>query len=281
MNEFAVPLKENGIINTIGKYIDLQIRGGRGFCQCPFCKNTGKNFIVAEKEDKYKCFACGDSGDKVEFLSKYKHITKSDAMQELGIKESRNEATEQRKQNILSINNEAGKYYNSLLKGNSSASKYLFDRALTKSVVNSFGLGFSGTQKYGLTEYLKRKGYDTADMIESGLVGKYKNGRLYDKFVNRIMFPIFDTNNDLVGFGGRVLDDSKPKYLNSPASIVFDKSHVLYGYNKAIKSNADSFIICEGYMDVIAMHKNGYTNAVASLGTAFNQIGRASCRERV
>ncbi len=264
-------IKPDGMVQALSQYVDIKVIGDRGLCNCPFCKQQGKNMVISDKFDKYKCFSCGDSGDRADFVSKFKHITREEALNELGIKVSYNEENEQKKQVLRDINKEAGIYFNKLLRNNASASKYLADRDLDKKTVISFGLGFSGTQRDGLTKYLTRKGYNRQDLLDSGLIGTSKYGNLYDKFVNRIMFPIFDLNNSTVGFGGRVLDDSKPKYINSQASAVFDKSQLLYGYNRAVNSQYNSFILCEGYMDVIALHKYGYDNSVASLGTAFNQ----------
>lgn len=265
------PLKDNGIVKTIANYMKIKYIGDRGICPCPFCKDKGNNFVISEKEEKFRCFSCGESGDKIDFVAKFKHITKEDAYKELGIKIEKNPVDEKIKEELYKINNEAGKYFNTLLKNNKQASKYLSDRELDKKTVNHFGLGYSGTQKNDLYLHLKRMGFSNDMLIKSGLIGKSKYGKYYDKFVNRIMFPIFDTKNNLVGFGGRVLDDSKPKYLNSPASEIFDKSMTLYGYNLASKTQFDGMLICEGYMDVIALHKNGFDCATASLGTAFNQ----------
>lgn len=264
-------LKQDGIINTIAQYIKIKVVKDRGICQCPLCKDQGNNFIISDRDDKFKCFSCGESGDKVDFVARYNHITREEAMKKLNIPIKKDPLTEKQKEELRNINNEAGKYFNKYLRLSKEPSKYLKERGLDKRIVNRFGLGYAGTQMDGLYNYLSRMGFNDDMLIKSGLIGKSKYGIFYDKFKSRIMFPIIDKDKNIIGFGGRVLDDSKPKYINSPASPIFDKSKNLYGYNFAQNSKQNGIILCEGYMDVIALNKSGFDNSVAALGTAFNQ----------
>ena len=229
----------------------------------------------------YYCFGCGAGGNVFTYVMEYENYTFVEAVKFLaeraGIKLPEVEATEEQKriqnkrQKLLDIHKAAAQYFYYQLKGKNgeNARAYFDKRRLLPETISHFGLGFSNPYRDDLYQFLRSRGYDDSILKESGLVTIDEKRGAGDKFWNRVMFPIMDVNNKVIGFGGRVLGDGTPKYLNSPETLLFDKSRNLYGLNFARTSRCSYMIICEGYMDVIALHQAGFTNAVASLGTAF------------
>ncbi|MBP5304534.1 MAG: DNA primase, partial [Lachnospiraceae bacterium] len=276
--------QKNNIVDIVGSYVKLKKTGSNYMGLCPFHNEKSGSFSVSESRQMYHCFGCGVSGNVFTFLMEYENYTFVEALKVLAEKagvtlpereetaESRRRADERNA--ILEINKEAATYYyyNLRSEGAKVAQNYLLGRKLTPETIKSFGLGFSGKGGGELYNYLKGKGYKDEILKESGLFTFDEARGVYDKFWNRVMFPIFDVNNRVIGFGGRVMGDGKPKYLNSPETKVFDKSRNLYGLNKARQSREKYMLCCEGYMDVISMHQAGFTNAVASLGTALTGL---------
>lgn len=271
---------KNDIVDVISGYVKLQRRGSTYFGLCPFHNEKSPSFSVTPSKQMYYCFGCGAGGNVFTFLMEYENYTFPEALrvlaQRAGVDLPQEEySPEAKKQNdlrtaLLEINKEAARYYYYQLsqKGGQAAHDYLTGRALTEETIRRFGLGYSTMYRDDLYRYLKKKGYSDGQLKESGLVTYDEKQGPHDKFWNRVMFPIMDVNHRVIGFGGRVMGDAKPKYLNSPETRIFDKSRNLYGLDIAKSSRKPSLLICEGYMDVIAMHQAGFTNAVASLGTA-------------
>lgn len=272
---------ENDIVEVIGDYVKLQKKGSSYFGLCPFHNEKSPSFSVSPHKQMYYCFGCGEGGNVISFLMKYENYTFVEAMQVLAERagialpkmEYSKEARQEKdlKTKIIEINTEAAKYYHYLLKSErgKSAYNYLRGRELSEETILKFGLGYSDKYSNNLYQYLKSKGYKDEELKETGLFTFDEKRGVTDKFWNRVMFPIMDANNRVIAFGGRVMGDAKPKYLNSPETKVFDKSRNLYGLNAARSSRKEYMLICEGYMDVISLHQSGFNNAVAALGTAF------------
>lgn len=270
----------NDIVDVISGYVKLQKKGSSYFGLCPFHNEKSPSFSVSREKQMYYCFGCGAGGNVFTFIMEYENYSFVEALKFLAERagidlpevEYSKEAKEKAdlKLTILEINKLAAKYFYAQLKaeGGKTAYAYLKNRGLSEETVVAFGLGYANKYSDDLYRYLKMKGYGDELLLKAGLISADERKGAYDKFWNRVMFPIMDVNNRVIGFGGRVMGDAKPKYLNSPETIVFDKSRNLYGLNRARTSRKPYFLICEGYMDVIALHQAGFTNAVASLGTA-------------
>lgn len=271
----------NNIVDIIGGYVRLQKKGSSYFGLCPFHNEKSPSFSVSPNKQMYYCFGCGAGGNVFTFIMEYENKTFPEAVKILadraGIALPEAELTEEQKrernkrQLLLEINKTAANYFYYLLNGDQGqqAREYLENRRMSKETQIHFGLGYASKYSNDLYLYLKKKGYQDQILKETGLLTYDEKRGAHDKFWNRVMFPIMDVNNRVIGFGGRVMGDGTPKYLNSPETMLFDKSRNLYGLNYARTSRKPYMIICEGYMDVIAMHQAGFTNAVASLGTAF------------
>lgn len=271
----------NNIVDIIGGYVKLQKKGSSYFGLCPFHNEKSPSFSVSPNKQMYYCFGCGAGGNVFTFIMEYENQTFPEAVKILadraGIALPEAELTEEQKrernkrQLLLEINKTAANYFYYQLNGDQGqqAREYLENRRLSKETQIHFGLGYASKYSNDLYLYLKKKGYQDQILKETGLLTYDEKRGVHDKFWNRVMFPIMDVNNRVIGFGGRVMGDGTPKYLNSPETMLFDKSRNLYGLNYARTSRKPYMIICEGYMDVIAMHQAGFTNAVASLGTAF------------
>ena len=271
---------KNDIVDVISGYVKLQKKGSNYFGLCPFHNEKSPSFSVSPAKQMYYCFGCGAGGNVLTFIMEYENYSFSEALKVLadrsGVKlpvaEYSKEAREQEdlRSTLLEVNKLAASYFYYQLKNpqGEAGYRYLRDRQLSDETITRFGLGYSNKTSDDLYRYLKGKGYDDGLLKQSGLVTIEERGT-YDKFWNRVMFPIMDVNNRVIGFGGRVMGAGEPKYLNSPETKLFDKSRNLYGLNYARLSREKYILICEGYMDVIAMHQAGFTNAVASLGTAF------------
>ncbi|HIW49940.1 MAG TPA: DNA primase [Candidatus Blautia intestinavium] len=282
---------KNDIVDVVSQYVKLTRKGSSYFGLCPFHNEKTPSFSVTPGKQMYYCFGCGAGGNVFNFIMEYENFTFGEALKYLadraGVelprieysREVREKAKE--KSELLEINKQAAQYYYYQLRTEKGAVgyQYLSGRGLTEETMRSFGLGYSDKFSDGLYRYLKSKGYKDDRLRESGLFNVDERHGMYDKFWNRVIFPIMDVNNRVIGFGGRVMGDGKPKYLNSPETKIFDKSRNLYGLNVARKTRKNYIILCEGYMDVISMHQAGFTNAVASLGTALTS-GHASLLKR-
>ena len=281
----------NDIVDVIGGYVRLTKKGSTYFGLCPFHNEKTGSFSVSPNKQMYYCFGCGAGGNVFTFLMQYENFTFSEAMQTLadrvGIELPQQEMTSAQKREadkrarLLEINKEAAKYFYSLLRSprGEKAYQYFKKRELSDETMQKFGLGYSDQYSDDLYRYLKKKGYDDEILKESGLVSIDEVRGGHDKFWNRAMFPIMDVHNRVIGFGGRVMGDGEPKYLNSPETKIFDKSRNLYGLNIARSTRKSQLLLCEGYMDVIALHQAGFDNAVASLGTALTS-GHANLLKR-
>ena len=281
----------NDIVDVISGYVRLTKKGSTYFGLCPFHNEKTGSFSVSPNKQMYYCFGCGAGGNVFTFLMQYENFSFPEAMEALaeraGIELPKQEMSAQAKkeadkrQILLEINKAAGKYYYMLLRSEhgKQAYEYFKKRELSDANMQKFGLGYSDKYSDDLYRYLRKLGYDDAILKESGLVSIDEVRGGHDKFWNRAMFPIMDVHNKVIGFGGRVMGDGEPKYLNSPETKVFDKSRNLYALNFARQTKKPQMLLCEGYMDVIALHQAGFDNAVASLGTAFTS-GHASLLKR-
>lgn len=270
----------NDIVDVISQYVNLKKKGANYFGLCPFHNEKSPSFSVSPGKQMYYCFGCGAGGNVITFVMEYENYSFVEAVKMLadraGItlpeveysKEAK--AAADFKNTLLEINRLAANYFYYQLKQphGKSGYDYLKRRQLTDDTIKRFGLGFANKMPDDLYKYMRSKGYSDSILKETGLFFIEERGAR-DKFWNRVMFPILDVNNRVIGFGGRVMGDGEPKYLNSPETKLFDKSRNLYGLNYARTSRAKYMLICEGYMDVISLHQAGFTNAVASLGTAF------------
>ena len=282
---------KNDIVNVISGYVRIQKKGSSYFGLCPFHNEKSPSFSVSPAKQMYYCFGCGAGGNVITFVMEYENATFQEAVKMLAEKAGVNlpemeyseevKRKESRRATLLEIQKEAAKYYYYMLRSprGKTGFQYLSGRQLSEETMKKFGLGYADGASSDLTAYLRSKGYADELINESGLIAFDEKRGMHDKFWNRVMFPIQDSNHRVIGFGGRVMGDAKPKYLNSPETMIFDKSRNLYGLNFARTSRKGNFILCEGYMDVIAMHQAGFTQAVASLGTAFT-AGQASLLKR-
>ena len=282
---------KNDIVDVVSQYVKLTRKGSSYFGLCPFHNEKTPSFSVTPAKQMYYCFGCGAGGNVFNFVMEYENYTFGEALsylaQRAGVElpkiEYSREAKEkaERKALLLEINKKAAQYFYYQLRreGGKSAYQYLTGRGLSEETIKKFGLGYSDKYSDDLYKYMKAKGYSDELLRESGLFNADERRGMYDKFWNRVIFPIMDVNNRVIGFGGRVMGDGKPKYLNSPETKIFDKSRNLYGLNVARTTRKNHLILCEGYMDVISMHQAGFTNAVASLGTALTS-GHASLIKR-
>lgn len=281
----------NDIVDVIGGYVRLKKKGSTYFGLCPFHNEKTGSFSVSPNKQMYYCFGCGAGGNVFTFLMQYENFTFGEAMQSLadrvGIELPQQEMTSSqrreadRRTRLLEINKEAAKYFYTLLRSprGQKAYQYFKKRELSDETMQKFGLGYSDQYSDDLYRYLRKKGYDDDILKDSGLITIDEVRGGHDKFWNRAMFPIMDVHNRVIGFGGRVMGDGEPKYLNSPETRIFDKSRNLYGLNIARTTRKSQLLLCEGYMDVIALHQAGFDNAVASLGTALTS-GHANLLKR-
>lgn len=283
--------QKNDIVDVVSQYVKLTRKGSSYFGLCPFHNEKTPSFSVTPGKQMYYCFGCGAGGNVFNFIMEYENYTFGEALKHLadraGVelpqieysKEVREKAQERAE--LLEINKQAAQYFYYQLRTEKGAQgyQYLTGRGLSEETMRKFGLGYSDKFGGGLYQFLKSKGYGDDRLRESGLFNVDERHGMYDKFWNRVIFPIMDVNNRVIGFGGRVMGDGKPKYLNSPETKIFDKSRNLYGLNVARTTRRKYLILCEGYMDVISMHQAGFTNAVASLGTALTS-GHASLLKR-
>lgn len=283
-------ISNTDIVEVIGQYVSLKRRGANYIGLCPFHREKTPSFTVAPDKQIFKCFGCSEGGTVIQFIMKIENLDFREALEFLADKGNidisrfdisgnfvGNSTDKDIKERIFSLNKSAAKYfYEALLETvndqNSTILKdYLQKRELGREVVTKFGLGFGNKKEEGLYNYLIKEGYTKEEILKSGIVTLNTKGGIYENFAGRLIFPIFDTRDRVIGFGGRVLDNSLPKYVNSPENIVYHKGKNLYGMNVAKKEKLESLIIVEGYMDTVALHKNSINNAVASLGTALTE----------
>lgn len=272
---------KNDIVSVVSGYVKLQKKGSNHWGCCPFHNEKTPSFSVSEPKQMYHCFGCGVSGNVYTFVMKYENYTFPEAVKMLaeraGVRLPEVEETAEMRQKagkrarLLEINKEAARYFYYQLRSphGEIGLHYLKKRELSDETMHKFGLGYAGKNGAYLVEYLRKKGFEDAEIKEAGLANFSERSGLLSQFWNRVMFPIQDINHRVIGFGGRVMGDGEPKYLNSPETPVFDKRRNLYGLNFARTARSGNIILCEGYMDVIALHQAGFTQAVASLGTAF------------
>ena len=281
----------NDIVDVISSYVKLQKKGSSYFGLCPFHNEKSPSFSVSRGKQMYYCFGCGAGGNVFTFLMEYENYTFQEALKYLadkaGVELPETEYSAQAKERadlkaiLLEINKIAAQYFYVQLKSSKGEAglSYLKRRELSDDTIKAFGLGYSNKYSDDLYRYLKERGYKDEMIAKAGLISIDERHGAHDKFWNRVMFPIMDVNSRVIGFGGRVMGDAKPKYLNSPETLIFDKSRNLYGLNRARSTRKPYFLLCEGYMDVISLHQAGFTNAVASLGTALTP-GHASLIKR-
>ena len=281
----------NDIVDVISSYVKLQKKGSSYFGLCPFHNEKSPSFSVSRGKQMYYCFGCGAGGNVFTFLMEYENYTFQEALKYLadkaGVELPQTEYSAQAKERadlkaiLLEINKIAAQYFYVQLKSSKGEAglSYLKSRELSDDTIKAFGLGYSNKYSDDLYRYLKERGYKDEMIAKAGLISIDERHGAHDKFWNRVMFPIMDVNSRVIGFGGRVMGDAKPKYLNSPETLIFDKSRNLYGLNRARSTRKPYFLLCEGYMDVISLHQAGFTNAVASLGTALTP-GHASLIKR-
>lgn len=275
------------IVNVISQYINLKNSGSNYSGLCPFHNEKTGSFHVNQKKQIYKCFGCGEGGDVINFVMKIENLDFIEAVKLLAEKngiEFKTNLSEADKAKMESIKlmqdihlKAARFYFSNLINSKNTGYDYIRRRGLSDKIIKKFGLGYSLNSWNSLMDYLLSIGYEKKDLVKSGLVTHKENGnKYYDRFRNRVMFPIFDYRGNVIGFGGRVLDNSLPKYLNSPDSLLFNKRFNLYGLNYAKKSiSNDTLILVEGYMDLISLYEHGIENVVATLGTALtNEQGK-------
>lgn len=273
--------QKNDIVDVVSGYVRIKQKGANYVGLCPFHNEKTGSFSVSPSRQIFKCFGCGIGGNVFTFVMQYENYTFVEAMKMLaeraGIKLPEAEYDENakkamnKKARIMELNKDAANYFYFQLRAPQGevGMKYFKNRELSDETMKKFALGYANVKSDDLVLYLKSKGYTDNEIVDSGVASFHEKYGLHDKFWNRVMFPIQDINNKVIGFGGRVIGEGEPKYLNSPETVVFDKSRNLYGMNFARTSRKGYLILCEGYMDVIAMHQAGFTEAVASLGTAF------------
>ena len=271
----------NDIVDVVSSYVKIQKKGANYMGLCPFHAEKSPSFSVSPGKQLFHCFGCGVGGDVITFIRQYENYSFNEALAllakraniELPQINDNDRAKSDEKNIILEINKTTARYFyeNLFSKEGEVGLKYFKDRGLDSKDITHFGLGFAKKTPNDLYHFLKDSGYSDDILKKSGLINIDEKG-VRDRFWNRVMFPIIDANSRVIGFGGRVLGDGLPKYVNSPETLAFDKSRNLYGLNFAKRTRRDFFLICEGYMDVIALHNAGFENSVASLGTALTAL---------
>ena len=275
--EFITRLTEScDIGDIISAYVPLKRAGRISKGLCPFHSEKTPSFCVYHDTQSFYCFGCGVGGDVITFIKKAENLSYVEAIHSLARKmgmavpEGKEDVAAKRRKAILEINRETARFYHRVLRSQAGAPgyQYLRGRGLSDEIIIHYGLGFAPDSFHALIDHLKEKGFSEPDIEAAAVAKRSSKGNLYDLFRNRVMFPIIDLAGNVIAFGGRVMDDSKPKYLNSPETLVFKKSKNLFSLNFARKENTDTLILAEGYMDVISMYAAGFHNVVATLGTA-------------
>ena len=278
---FLMELRSRADIETIiSSYVNIKRAGRISKGLCPFHGEKTPSFTVYPDTQSYYCFGCGNGGDVVTFIKNIENLDYLDAVKFLADRvgmdvpeeNSYDNTINKRRLRMLEANREAARFFHSCLgtKEGAVGYQYFKNRGLSDETIKRFGLGFAPNDAFALCDYMLKKGYTKQELIDANLARRSQKNEnnIYDNFRNRIMFPIIDVKGNVIAFGGRVMDDSKPKYLNTSDTLVYKKSQGVFALNLAKKSGKDSLILCEGYMDVIALHQAGFTNAVAGLGTA-------------
>ncbi len=270
-------LARSDIVDVVGSYVQLTRKGANLFGLCPFHSEKTGSFSVAPDKQIYYCFGCKKGGGVVNFIMEEENLTFPDAVRFLAKRagmevpeETGDREAGRRRARLLDLNRDAARYYYQALQGpeGGAVREYLRRRQIRRATAVNFGMGAAPDGWDALLNAMTQKGYTKAELLSAGLVVQNKNGRLYDKFRNRLMLPVVDTRGDVVAFGSRVLDKSEPKYMNSPETPVYSKRRVLYGLNLAKKTKRPNIILCEGNLDIVTLHQAGFDNAVASMGTA-------------
>ena len=264
------------VVDLISSYVSLKKRGNTYVGLCPFHNEKTPSFTVYENTQSFYCFGCGAGGDSVSFMRKIENLDYIDAVKVLAQRagmqmpdDGYDDSLSKKRRTVLEINRETARFYHNYMMSEQGkvGLQYFLNRGLSQKTIRHFGLGYAPNKRDELLKHLKSKGYNVSDMLTAGVVRKGEKG-YYDYFRNRVMTPIIDVRGNFIAFGGRVLDDSKPKYINTSDTLAYKKTNEVFGLNYAKDSGKDSLILCEGYMDVIAMHQAGFTNAVAGCGTA-------------
>ncbi len=272
-------LARNPIEEVVGQSVNLKRSGSNLFGLCPFHGEKTASFSVAPDKGIYYCFGCHKGGGAINFIMELEGLSYPDAVRKLaqraGMEVPEDEQYQSRykkQERLWALMKEAGRFFNTQLYAPEGkiCRDYIQKRGLTKNIVTAFGIGYAPDSWNALVDAMRKKGYTDRELVEADLVGE-KNGRVYDRFRNRLMFPIIDVRGNVIGFGGRVLDDSKPKYLNSNETIIFNKRKNLFGLNFAKKTKESNLILVEGNIDVVTLHQYGFDNAVASLGTSLTE----------
>ena len=265
------------IVDLVSEYVRLNKKGRNYWGLCPFHSEKTPSFSVSADKQIYKCFGCGKGGGAINFVMEVDNLPYIDAVKVLAKRANlevpetgSNPGMRERRQKLLEINKAAARIFHRWLYEPEGAEglDYLLRRGLSRATLTNFGLGFAPNRWDGLINALSEQGYDKRDLLDAGLAVSSEGGRIYDRFRNRVMFPIIDIRGEVIGFGGRVMDDSTPKYLNSPDTPVYNKSRNIFALNISKRSKAGRVILTEGYMDTIALHQAGFDSAVASLGTS-------------
>ena len=282
--------QSNDIVEVVSQYIHLKRSGRNYFGLCPFHNEKSPSFSVSPDKQIFHCFGCGVGGNVFTFLSRIEGISFIEAVQSLAeraniqlptLQNSQDTYKEELKAKVYKVNEFTAQFYHeNLYKPEAKlAQEYIKKRKLTNNTLKAFRIGFSG--KFDeLYNALKKQGFEDKEILESGLVNRNDNGKYIDRYRNRLMFPICDARGRVIAFGGRVLDDSKPKYINSPENIVYSKGRNLFGLNVAKKGDTKKILVVEGYMDVISLHQRGITNAVAPLRNSFNTTARLVIKKK-
>ena len=267
------------IEEVVGQYVTLKRSGSNLFGLCPFHGEKTASFSVAPDKNIYYCFGCHKGGGPINFMMEVEGLSYPDAVRRLaqraGMEVPEDEQYQSRYKNqerLWALMKEAGRFFNEQLytPAGQECLEYIKKRGMTKAIVTQFGIGYAPNSWNALVDAMKKKGYTDKELRDADLVGE-KNGRIYDRFRNRLMFPIIDVRGNVIGFGGRVLDDSTPKYLNSNETLIFNKRKNLFGLNFAKKTKENAIILVEGNIDVVTLHQYGFDNAVASLGTSLTE----------
>lgn len=265
------------IAEVTANYVSLKRSGRNMIGLCPFHSEKTPSFYIYPENGSFYCFGCGAGGDVITFIRRIENLDYIEAVrflaQRAGLQIPENNVDDgmaKLKARILEINRETARFYNQILNSSEGATgmKYLRERALTPNTIRRFGLGYAPASRFALVDYLEKKGYTQNEMILANVAFKGRSGKSVDRFFSRVMFPIIDLRGNVIAFGGRILTDEKPKYLNTSETPVFNKGSFLFAFNFAKASGSEQLILCEGYMDVISMHQAGFTNTVATLGTA-------------
>ena len=274
-------IARNPIEDVVGQYVELKRSGGRLFGLCPFHGEKTASFSVSPEAQLFYCFGCHKGGGALNFIMEIENLSYPDAVRHLARKSGMDVPEDEsyrsqykQQERLWALSKDAARYFRQQLTSPAGrqALEYIVSRGLSRQTVTQFGLGFAPDGWSGLLDAMQAKGYRREELLDAGLaIRSEQKGSVYDRFRNRLMFPIIDIRGNVIGFGGRVMDDSKPKYLNSPETIIFNKRKNLFAMNIAKKSKLDCIILTEGYMDAIALHQYGFDSAVASLGTSLTQ----------